>query len=335
MALSSVAVVVPQRPCPVRARRGHTRSSASTAPTTASRPDRLPASAPSARASRSRMPNGLTMTTSHGLADADDADLVVAPAFDLRPCRPRRRSSTSSAGRTRGAPGCSRCAPARSCSARPGCSTAAPAPRTGGTPRAGAAVPRGDGRPRRALRRGRPGDHQRRHRRRDRRLPAPRALRARRLGGQHDRPADGGAAAARRRPAPVHRPAGAGLHRRQPVPAADLDARAPRRGPARAGARQAGGDVGAHLRPPLRRRDRHHARASGCSPSGCTTPAPCWRAPTSPSRRSPPAPASARPPCCATTSAPTWAWRRRSTGVRSAPRTSARADRRASLGSPP
>src|SRR3954471_20218962 len=29
------------------------------------------------------MRNGLTLTTSHGLADADEADLVVAPAHDL------------------------------------------------------------------------------------------------------------------------------------------------------------------------------------------------------------------------------------------------------------
>ena len=70
--------------------------------------------------------------------------------------------------------------------------------------RARHAVPRGPGHPRGALRRRRPGDHQRRLRGGPRRLPAPVAPGVRCERGQHGRPADGGPAAARRRPGPVH-----------------------------------------------------------------------------------------------------------------------------------
>ena len=192
--------------------------------------------------------------------------------------------------------------------------------------RAAGAVPRGPHRPRRALRRGRPGDHQRRYRRRHRRLPAPRALRARRRRGQQDRPPDGGAAAARRRPAPVHRPPGPDLRRRQPGAAADLDARAPRRGAAdprprrraamseRTFARRFVAETGTTPGKWLLAQRLHHARELLESQPTCR-----WR-------RSPPAPASARQRCCATTSGSTSASHRRSTAVPSGPRTCAPAE---------
>ena len=67
-------------------------------------------------------------------------------------------------------------------------------------------VPVDRGRPRRALRAGRPHHHERRHRRGPRRVPAPAAPGARRRDDQQDRPAHGRAAAARRRSGAVHRP---------------------------------------------------------------------------------------------------------------------------------
>ena len=176
------------------------------------------------------------MTFPHGLEAADDADLVVAPAYgDVR--RPAPSEAVLDVFRrahARGAWVLSVCSGAfllghaglldgRACTTH-----------WRHTDELRELFPAATHRPRRALRRGRPGRHQRRHRGRHRRLPAPRALRARRRGGEPDRASDGGAAAARRRPAPVHRPAGAHLRRRQPLPAAHLDARAPRRGPARA-----------------------------------------------------------------------------------------------------
>ena len=57
------------------------------------------------------MTNGVSITTPFGLAAADDADLVIASAYDYATTRRPRSSSTSSAGPTPEAPTCSRSAP--------------------------------------------------------------------------------------------------------------------------------------------------------------------------------------------------------------------------------
>ena len=122
-----------------------------------------------------------------------------------------------------------------------------------------AASPAGPRRPRRALRARRHGDHQRRHRGRHRR----------RL--YLVRTELGSAVAttiARRMVVPPHRDGGQRQFIDRPVPTTtaeslgpvlDLDARAPRRGLHRRRPRQAVRHVGAHLRPAVRRGDRHHA----------------------------------------------------------------------------
>ena len=166
-----------------------------------------------------------------------------------------------------------------------------------------AAPPAGPGRPRRALRARRHGHHQRRHRGRHRRRALPRARRARSARRHDDRPPDGRAAAPRRRPAPVHRPPGAGdappraWARCSSWMLEHLDEACHRRRP-----RPAGGDVAAHLRPPVRRRDRHDAAPVGHRPAGAARPRSCSRRPTCRSRPSPATPGSGRRRCCATTS---------------------------------
>ena len=159
-----------------------------------------------------------------------------------------------------------------------------------------------------------------------RRLPAPRGAGARRRGGQPDRPADGGAAAARRRPGQYidlrSRPATP----RRLASAADLDREhldeehrcecSPRRPACRSAPSPAGS-----------RRDRHHAGQVAARTSGCCTPRTLLEstdlAVETGRRRGR---VRHRPRCCATTSAHTWASRRPSTGARSAPRTCAPAD---------
>ena len=102
-------------------------------------------------------------------------------------------------------------------------------------------------------------DHQRGHGGRDRRVPAPGPPRARHRGRHQDRPADGGAAAARRRPAAVRRDADPGVHGGQPGPGAHLGAGPPGRAAHRLVAGPAGDDERPDLRPAVRRGDRHHA----------------------------------------------------------------------------
>ena len=121
------------------------------------------------------------------------------------------------------------------------------------------ALPGGQGRSRRPLRRRRPGDHQRGHSGRHRRVPLPGQEGAGLADRQRHRPAHGGAAAPRRRPGAVRRPAGRPLLRRDAAGPARVAARAP--GPAadRAPAGRAGEHVRADLRPPLRAGHRHHA----------------------------------------------------------------------------
>ncbi len=79
------------------------------------------------------------------------------------------------------------------------------------------------------VRRRRRPDHQRRNCGRDRCLPASGTPRVGHRRRHQDRQADGGAAAAGRRPAAVRRDAHPRVHRRQPGPPADLGGGAPRR----------------------------------------------------------------------------------------------------------
>ena len=275
-----------------------------------------------------QLDNGMSMVFPHGLEAADEADLVVAPAYGGDADTPPSEAVLDVFRRAhaRGAWVLSVCSGAfllghaglldgRACTTH-----------WRHTEELRALLPRRAHRPRRALRRGRPRHHQRRHRRRHRRLPAPRALRARGRRGQQDRAPDGGPAAARRRPAPVHRPAHPDLRRRQPLPAPHLDARAPRRGPPDPHARRAGRHVGAHLRPAVRRRDRHDAGQVAARPAAAPRPRAAGVHATCRSRRSPLAAVSARPRCCATTSGSTSASLRPSTAARSGPRTSAPAE---------
>ena len=139
-------------------------------------------------------------------------------------------------------------------------------------------------------RRGRRPDLGRR-RRGHRSLPAPRAPRPRRRGGQRGRAADRRGAASRRRPGAVRRGARCprrasaawratrawALERlREPLTVAAM---------ARHAALQR-----AHLRPALPRRDGDHAAAVAAAASASCTPAACWRRPTSRSRTSPTTP---------------------------------------------
>ena len=160
-----------------------------------------------------RSANGFTVAPRHGLDRLEEADLVAVPAVTNDRIAPvAGRAARTAAGRPCAG---ARAAAARvlsvctgrSCSARPACWTAGAAPPTGGTPPAGPDLPGGQGRPRRAVRGRRPGDHQRGHRGRHRRLPAPGPPGAGQPGGQRHRPPDGGAAAPRRRPGAVRRAA--------------------------------------------------------------------------------------------------------------------------------
>ncbi len=79
----------------------------------------------------------------------------------------------------------------------------------------GGALPRGRGRPERALCRGRAGGHVGRARRGDRPLPAPDPVRSRRADRLPGRPGDGRRPASGRRPGAVHRAGAAGGQRRR------------------------------------------------------------------------------------------------------------------------
>ncbi len=132
-------------------------------------------------------------------------------------------------------------------------------------PRAAASV--GDRQPGGAVRGRGPGDHQRGHRGRHRRVPAPGPQGAGQPGGERDRPADGHPAASRRRPGPVRGPAGRRARLRHARRGHQLDAASPRRAGHDPPAGGPGPDVGAHLRPAVRAGDRHHAAALADRPA--------------------------------------------------------------------
>ncbi|CAA9286331.1 MAG: Transcriptional regulator, AraC family, partial [uncultured Friedmanniella sp.] len=114
-------------------------------------------------------------------------------------------------------------------------------------------------RPAGPLRRRRQHHHQCGHRGEHRRVPARGPARAGDGRGHQDRPADGGAAPARRRSAAVRRDADPGVHRRQPLPAARLGAGPPRRAAHRQHPGPPGHHERPHVRPPVQRRDGDHA----------------------------------------------------------------------------
>jgi hypothetical protein len=149
-------------------------------------------------------------------------------------------------------------------------------------------VPGGEGQARGAVRRGRARGHRRRLGGRHRRSPPPAPHGVRAEGGRRRRPPDGPPAAPRRRPGPVHPAADARVRRRDAVAAAHLDPGEPRLRPVRRGARRAVVDVAAHVRAPLRRRDRGHparldhraARTTGRAPARGQRPAGGAESPT-------------------------------------------------------
>ena len=149
-------------------------------------------------------------------------------------------------------------------------------------------VPRGHPRSAGALCRRRQSDHQRRHRGRDRRLPAPGPARAGHGDRHQDRAADGGAAAAGRRAAAVRGDADSGMLGRQPDSGTDLGAGQPGRAAFRGIAGQTGDDERAHIRPPVQRRDRDDAAQVARAAADPGGPQPAWRRATWASSRSRP-----------------------------------------------
>ena len=139
--------------------------------------------------------------------------------------------------------------------------------------RAGADVSHRAGRPQCAVRRRRQPDHQRGHRGGHRRLSAPGAPRTGQRGHQQDRAAHGGAAAARRRPAAVHRTADPGALLGRLRSPSGLDPDQPREAAHR---RESGRSGPACRRAPSRAGSSRRRAARPCSGSpisGCSTPA--------------------------------------------------------------
>ena len=151
---------------------------------------RLHASAASSPGVVPHQGRGFSIVVEHGLEATRDVDLVVVPAYGDTGAGARGRARRA-AGRARarrlGAEHLQRVVRARRGRAarRPAVHDPLDVRRRS----CAAPVPDGAGRPRRALRRGRPRHHQRRHGRRHRRLPAPGAPRARRRRGVGRSPA--------------------------------------------------------------------------------------------------------------------------------------------------
>ena len=167
-------------------------------------------------------------------------------------------------------------------------------------------VPVGRGRPERAVRAGRPHHHERRDGRGAGCVPAPAPPGARRRDDQHDRPAHGRAAAARRRPGAVH-PASA-ARSREPLARAGhgLDDGEPAQRAHGRPARGEGAHVAAHVRPPVQGRLRHDARgvARTAAHHPRAAPARADRPRARPHRRT--SAASDRHPSCGRTSRACW-----------------------------
>ncbi len=110
--------------------------------------------------------------------------------------------------------------------------------------------------------------HRRRLGGRARRRAAPDAPAVRLPGRRHDRASDGRAAASRRRSGAVRRARRPRLRRRDAGSAAHLDHRQPLRRPQRRAPGPRVADVGAHLRPPVPRGDRHDPARVGHPAAG-------------------------------------------------------------------
>ena len=224
---------------------------------------------------------GASLTPDHDLSALAGADLVAVPAIQARVRGLPRRGAGRAAGRRRRRVD----HPDRVLGAFVAGAAGLLDGRAVHHPldarrRTGPAVSDRAGRPQRAVRRRRQPDHQRGHRGRHRRLPAPGAPRTRQRGHQRDRPAHGGAAAARRRPASVHRPADPGAMFGRLCPATGLDraessrSRTPwRRWPAGPACPRARSPAGSSTRPAPR-------PCSGSPISGCCTRGGCSRRPT-------------------------------------------------------
>ena len=208
------------------------------------RPKAFPTSTtPSARPSQvwctTKLP-GVSLDVEHGLDRLEPGRPDLRAGDEPRRARARLGARRAAPAPTTAARASSASAPVPSCSARPACSTAGSAPPTGGTStssRSASPMPRSSATcctSTRARSSPRPA-------RQPASTPACTSSAAssahRRL---HGRPPDGGGAAPRRRPGPVHPVAGAGRDRRHAAAVARVDVGPPRRGPERRRAGQQG-----------------------------------------------------------------------------------------------